>query len=171
MNAPSQAADSNRNPAPAPSSRFHVSLTSALLWADALQYDLFVCLGIPTRHPEPSRADQEPLPRSWALPAGAHCPGCFHGVLFSSQWGRCIQELHPTANPPKTMLLAGQGLRLGLCSSDCQGSGAGFRRGKRLCPNPSIQNRRSGACRIPLGSQIPGVKSLLAGSQAGMKPR
>lgn len=170
MNAPSQAADSNRNPAPAPSSCFHVSLTSALLWADALEYDLFVCLGIPARNPEPSRADQAPLPRSWALPASAHCPGCFQRVLFSSQWGRCIQELHPTANP-KTMLLAGRGLRLGLCSSDCQGNGAGFRRGKRLCPDPSIQNhRRRGACGIPLGSQIPGVKPLLAGSQAGIKP-
>lgn len=171
MKAPSQAADSNRNPAPAPSSYFHVSLTSALLWADALEYDLFVCLGIPARNPEPSRADQAPLPRSWALPADAHCPGCFQGVLFSSQWGRCIQELHPTANP-KTMLLAGRGLRLGLCSSGCQGNGAGFRRGKRLCPDPSIQNhRRSGACGISLGSQIPGVKPLLAGSHAGIKPR
>lgn len=43
--------------------------------------------------------------------------------MFSSQWGRSIRELHPAANPPKTMLLAARGLRLGLCSSDSQGNG------------------------------------------------
>lgn len=96
MNAASQAADSNRNPAPAPSSRFHVSPTSALLWADALEYDLFVCLGTPARHPEPSRADREPLPRSRALPAGAHCPGCFQGFCSPVSGGdaskSCVQQ-------------------------------------------------------------------------------
>lgn len=45
-------------------------LTSALLWADAFEYDLFVCLGIQTRSLEHRKTDGEPVPES------SFSPGC-----------------------------------------------------------------------------------------------
>lgn len=60
---------------------FYVFLTSVLLWADAFEYDLFVCLGIQTRSLERKKADGEPVAES------SFSPGCSRAALFGGSVG------------------------------------------------------------------------------------
>lgn len=126
---------------------FYVFLTSVLLWADAFEYDLFVCLGIQTRSLERKKADGGPIPEP------SFSPGCSH----------------VTIDRLKTIIpLAGRGPRGRTRVLSCRGNGAGFRRGKRSVPAQQYSIARTGRSCWPdsaLRSQ------LLRSAHTGAKPR
>lgn len=137
------------------------------MWADAFEYDLFVCLGIQTRSPGTRKDYREPT-SEFSFPFSpctdpALC--ALQRLCYATQRGG---EKHATVDRLKTIHFAGLGPE-GLDSITPTVREMGPDSGKCLCPSPAVNASQQGRRGAALGS-LPADPAQLCPCVQGKSP-